>query len=158
MKKKFPVLCWLLVTLLWLGVIFGFSSQSGEASGGLSAIISQPITDFLSELRGGMSKAEEENLYLLIDGAVRTLAHFSEYAILGACLTLLFHGIGWNTLWLPAICGVIFSVTDEWYQSFAPDRVTDPADVVIDTLGVILGVVLINLIYHYRRKKHVHHS
>lgn len=164
MKKHIALLIVTAVTLGWMMLIFSFSAQTGEESGGLSAKISQPITKMIVHLSGGMSVAEEAALYLKVDGVVRTGAHFTEYAVLGIWLTLLLKAVGllkaiglcW--LWLAWLGGTIFAVTDEWHQSFTPGRVSDPADVLVDSLGLLLGVSLTALILKKWRKKHVHHS
>lgn len=158
MKKHIALLIVTAVTLGWMMLIFSFSAQTGEESGGLSAKISQPITKMIVYLSGGMSAAEEAALYLKVDGVVRTGAHFTEYAVLGIWLTLLLNAIGLRWPWLAWLGGTIFAVTDEWHQSFTPGRVSDPADVLVDSLGLLLGVLLTALILKKWRKKHVHHS
>ena len=71
------------------------------------------------------------------DLLLRKAAHVTEFAILGA---LLARALGRS---LPAIVvGVAYAVLDEIHQSFVPDRAGVPLDVVIDTVGVVLGVVL----------------
>lgn len=157
-KRHRVLLVWLVITLGWMMLIFGFSAQTGEESGGLSAKISQPVTDVLVRLRGGMSAEEEETLYHQVDGVVRTGAHFSEYAVLGVWMTLLLNGVGLRWPWLAWLAGTLFAVTDEWHQSFTPGRVCDPEDVLVDSLGLLLGVSLTALILRRWRKKHVHHS
>ena len=46
---------------------------------------------------------------------------------------------------LSILLGMIYAVSDEIHQSFTPGRSPRIADVYIDTLGVILGVLLILL-------------
>lgn len=149
---------WTVITLCWMLLIFLFSAQTGEESGGLSAKLSQPITNAIVHLRGGMSAAEKTALYYQVDGVVRTGAHFSEYAVLGVWLTLLLNGLGLRWPWLAWLGGALFAVTDEWHQSFTPGRTSDPKDVLVDALGVLLGVILTTLIYRKWRNKHVQHS
>lgn len=157
-KRHMALLVWLVITLGWMMLIFGFSAQTAEESGSLSARISQPVTDMIVRLRGGMSAEEEDTLYHQVDGVVRTCAHFSEYAVLGVWLTLLLNGIGLRWPWLAWLAGAVFAVTDEWHQSYTPGRICAPEDVLVDSLGVLLGVTLTTLIYRKWRKKHVHHS
>ena len=71
------------------------------------------------------------------DLLLRKAAHVTEFAILGA---LLARALGHS---LPAVAaGVAYAIVDEIHQSFVPDRAGVPLDVVIDTVGVVLGVVL----------------
>ena len=148
----------LMLTAFWIGMILGFSSQSGEESGGLSAFISKPITDVLSSMQGGLSAEEEAALYLQVDGTVRTAAHFTEFAVLGVFLALLANHFGMNMFWLPWGMGTLIAVADEWRQSFSPGRMSDPRDVLVDSLGVISGCILIYMVVKHWRKKYVHHS
>lgn len=155
MKKRLLFALLLLLTIFWLAVIFGFSDQSGTESGGLSRLIAEPVTNFLIRLSGELSADEQATLYMKVDGAVRIAAHFTEYAILGMLLTLLCQMIHLNWMWIPWVIGTLYAVTDEWHQSFSPGRTSDPRDVVIDSLGVLCGIVLTQLLKKIWREKHV---
>lgn len=156
--KKLLRICIFLLTAGWMLLIFGFSSQTGEESGGVSAIIAKPVTQLLSRLSAPMSAEAEAALYLQVDGAVRAAAHFSEYAILGALLLLVFRCIKVRNLWLPWLTGTLYALTDEWHQSFSPGRVCDMTDVFIDACGVLCGMLTCMIFIHRWRRKHVHHS
>lgn len=158
MRKIIPRILLLTATLLWMALIFGFSSQTGEESGGLSALIAEPVTELIAEMDDDMTPAEEEALYWRVDGAVRTAAHFGEYMVLGALLCLTLRSFGLMRKWLPWLIGAAYAVTDEVHQSFAPGRVCDPLDMMIDALGVFCGVGAVCLMIDIWRKKHVHHS
>jgi VanZ family protein len=71
------------------------------------------------------------------DLVLRKLAHGAEYALLGA---LLLRALGGE---LPAfLAGVGYAITDELHQHFVPGRAARPLDVLIDTVGVAVGIVL----------------
>ena len=59
------------------------------------------------------------------------VAHFSEYAILA-------------TLWFWALAAwvicVLYAISDEWHQSFVPNRDSDPVDVLVDACGAAAAV------------------
>lgn len=158
MKKVFLRILVFLLTAGWMLLIFGFSAQSGEESGGLSAIIAEPLTKLLAGLSDPMSEAQRQALYQRVDGAVRTAAHFTEYAILGGLLVLVFRDIREEGVWLPWLAGTLYALTDEWHQSFSPGRVCDMMDVFIDACGVLFGIFVCKLIIQRWREKHVHHS
>jgi VanZ family protein len=70
------------------------------------------------------------------DLVLRKIAHAGEYAVLGA---LLLRALGHT---VPALTlGVAYAVSDEIHQSFVEGRHGAPLDVVIDALGVAVGVV-----------------
>ena len=69
------------------------------------------------------------------DLVLRKLAHVTEYAILGALLARAVSE-------LPAfVLGVGYAVTDEIHQHFVDGRVGAPHDVVVDAVGVALGIL-----------------
>jgi VanZ family protein len=71
------------------------------------------------------------------DLVLRKIAHAGEYAVLGA---LLLRALGET---LPALgLGVAYAVSDEVHQHFVEGRVGAPLDVLIDSVGVAVGVFL----------------
>lgn len=155
MKKNVFRIAAVVITLGWMALIFGFSAQSGEESGGLSALIAQPITDAIAAWKG---LDDTEALYQQVDHIVRSTAHFSEYAILGSLLTMALNRFGLQWRWLPWVIGVVYAILDEWHQSYSPGRVCDPVDVLIDACGVFAGVFLTYYLTKIWRKKHVYHQ
>ena len=118
-------------TLLIMAFIFFQSSLSADLSGAESGFI-------MRFLVGILGFEPTENVHFMI----RKLAHFTEYTFLGISLALLFHKsplIAWSI-------GAAYSVTDELHQSFVPGRSCEIRDMIIDSLGVLLGVLIICLI------------
>ena len=71
------------------------------------------------------------------DLVLRKLAHACEFALLGALLLRALHKA------LPAIgVGVAYAASDELHQHFVEGRVGAPLDVLIDSVGVAIGIVL----------------
>ncbi len=111
------------------------------------------------------SGAESGALYMtlwrffpfLTHALVRKLAHFCEYALLGAHLYYLphlFSGKGWRLAVLPL--GFLVALLDEGLQCFVPGRSAALADTLIDFLGTLFGAVFIffmmQLFKHLRRE------
>jgi len=71
------------------------------------------------------------------DLVLRKLAHLSEYAVLGALLQRALSRPGFAIL-----IGGIYAVSDEVHQHFVRGRHAAWYDVVIDTIGVTIGVVV----------------
>ena len=71
------------------------------------------------------------------DVVLRKLAHLVEYAILGA---LLLRAVGREPA--AVALGSLYAVTDEVHQAFVAGRQGSPLDWLIDTVGVVAGVVL----------------
>ena len=72
------------------------------------------------------------------DLALRKIAHFCEYAILGA---LLLRALGRPAVAVAA--GIVYAATDELHQHFVAGRHAALRDVAIDAAGVLAGVVLL---------------
>ena len=71
------------------------------------------------------------------DLVLRKLAHLVEYAILGA---LLVRAIGRDPAAIAV--GSLYAATDEVHQAFVSGRHGSPLDWLIDTAGVVAGVLL----------------
>jgi len=71
------------------------------------------------------------------DEVLRKCAHVTEYAILGL---LLLRAVGHE---LPALLlGVAYAASDEIHQHFVAGRHGSPVDIAIDTVGLVIGIVL----------------
>ena len=71
------------------------------------------------------------------DLVLRKLAHATEFAVLGA---LLLRSLGAER---PALAlGIAYAASDEVHQLFVAGRHGSPVDVLIDAVGVALGVAL----------------
>jgi VanZ family protein len=79
---------------------------------------------------------------------IRKLAHGSEYAIFGL---LLYHSFeprrpeGWNarSAFGALVVAGLYSLLDEYHQSFVPGRTASLVDCGIDTLGALVGLLLL---------------
>lgn len=145
----------LVILLLWtFYIIFGFSSQDGEESGG----ISQKVTSFILEKSNtykNLDKSKQEEVFIRSEKIVRKIAHFSIYAVVGFLLMALvstFNLKEKNRILISLILGIIYATSDEIHQSFIPGRSPLVTDVFIDTLGVLLGILVIMLIIKIYQK------
>ena len=129
-----------------LSLIWGNSLVSGADSGEMSGSIMQTLMTLLH-----LPEGYADLLHLLI----RKLAHFTEFACLGALLTWRWGMAGEKGfhLWcLPLLCGMAAALTDETIQMFTPDRGPRLTDVWIDTSGVLAGIGLLLMGYHLVKK------
>ena len=127
------------------GIIFGFSNQNGETSGGLS----RKVTEFIVEINPFNKNITEEQKELQIENLhpkIRKLAHFSIYTLVGIllmslCMTYELKNI--KRFFISLIFGIIYATTDEIHQLFIQGRSGNFIDVLIDTSGVLFGIILI---------------
>lgn len=59
----------------------------------------------------------------------------------------------WRTAWITLGIVFLYAVSDEFHQSFVPDRFGSPIDVLIDTTGGALALPLIALYRRLRRPR-----
>lgn len=143
--KKRMILCIAIIAAI-LTFIWGNSLCTGTESGAMSGSILQWINSFLC-----LGETGAEKLHF----AIRKMAHFTEFACLGAALCWLFGMTGekkWHLLCMPLLCGLLAACVDETIQVFTPDRGPSLIDVWIDTAGVTAGITFLLIGYNFIRK------
>lgn len=84
----------------------------------------------------------------------RKYAHFFIYIVLGLLVSnwLAYSGINWwKRFAISLVICILFAVSDEIHQAFVPGRSALLMDVVIDTAGSVVGI-MIHSILHYLSK------
>lgn len=136
-----------LLILANLSLIFFFSAENGEESGDRSAGVTDLILGIVCPDFDSLPQAEQQLMETRVHHAVRKIAHFLEYALLGfltACLTVYLRHLltrirPWQTWVIPTGFCLLYAISDEIHQIFSGrgPRVTD---VLIDFSGVVFGV------------------
>ena len=147
MKVNILRIILILLLLCTFFIIFGFSSQDGETSGGLSRNITNKILQ-LSSKYNNLEQEEKDQVSDRTEKIIRKIAHFSIYTLVGLLLMGLLSTYKIKENWrimVSVLLGVIYAISDEIHQGFTPGRSPRIADVYIDTLGVILGILFILL-------------
>lgn len=143
MKSKI----FLILTILWMGVIFFFSSKPAEESTDMSMSVGRFFAHIFVPGYDDWPIEEQYEFAEKIDHPVRKTAHATEYAILG----FLIYGILWSSkkieknkmkILCAIMIGGFYAMTDEFHQIFVEGRAGLFTDVLIDTAGVILGVFI----------------
>ena len=137
--------------------IFAFSAQDGKKSSGLSKKIAENIINILPNVRN-LKNDKKERIIENMQFFIRKLAHFSIYAFLGVFAIIFINTYNIKLMYKILICcifGFIYAILDELHQSFIPGRYGVYSDVLIDTLGVIFGILIVLMIKYIikRRKK-----
>ena len=124
-------LCTILLVLN-LCFIWGNSLLPGEVSGAFSDWVKELSASIFS--MGGPDAPG--------GGLLRKLAHFSEFAMLGLLLTWLFGMLQKKPIVAFGL-GFLAACMDETIQRFVPDRGPSFRDVLIDSSGVLTGMLLL---------------
>ena len=139
---------WILYILLGLTVFFIWdnSMQNGGSSDGFSLLFAEIFAPIVNKL------GFHGNIWTL-NRIVRKLAHLSEFTILGGVLyTILRRYITYGTVIKTIGLGMFIASLDEFIQLFSPGRSSQISDVLIDTAGVIIGILLVKLAYYIEYK------
>jgi len=143
-KKIYTALAGILLLALYF-VIFGFSAQDGETSGGISMKVSRFGVELWNDvtMRGWTEQIISE-LAAFFEHPVRKGAHFAEYALMGFLqYSILKCHIrkGWLVFLLTTVWIMVSAAFDELHQYFVPGRWGSIADVLLDTCGGIFGAL-----------------
>lgn len=136
---------------LLLAFIWGNSLLPGHISGAFSDWVRKILRQLLPFLFKNASDSAG-------GGLLRKIAHFTEFAALGACFCWLYAMLmtkQCRQILYAAASGVLAACVDETIQRFVPQRHGCLTDVGIDTAGVITGIVLFMIVYHINKKQHL---
>jgi VanZ family protein len=134
-----PFLNYWLPLLLWLGVIFVGSTDLMSAEH-----TSRFIIPFLQWLKPDISPATLASIHFV----VRKCAHVSEYAVLGllllrAAIRMTNQNRSMSVLYVSVWIACLFvAITDEFHQTFVISRGASVRDIMIDSAGAILGLLI----------------
>ena len=140
---------YLILTVVWMAVIFSFSAKPGDESEIQSLRAGKIVCSIFVPGYENMSEQEQISMAENIDYPVRKAAHATAYAILagfilGIVVTSL---INWKHLLEVVFVVVVYASTDEFHQLFVPGRNGQFIDVVIDGVGALIGVLIVFLVY-----------
>lgn len=148
-NKKLVIIGISIVALL--GFVYFFSSMDYFKTNDVSKKFTKSIARII-----GKSKSEAE-LNRFVNKAntfIRKLAHLFLFCMLGIFISFVMKlryklENKYNLISI-AIC-MMFGMLDELHQKFVPGRSSKLTDVLIDTIGATLGIILVN--YAYKRIK-----
>lgn len=165
MRNPKPISRWIAlgITLFIMWLIFYFSSQPGQASYGLSYKVANTVQHHTTT-----SLATPSWFSANFHANVRKWAHVYLYGVLGVSVSVtvyLFgkarkavtgHSLIKGALLSAAIC-TLYSASDEFHQSFVPERTALVSDIGVDALGFLSGVaatfLLFAILWYCRKKK-----
>ena len=154
MKKPFWFYLFLTVAIM-IG-IFSFSAQNGDKSSDMSMNITEKVVNednYEETAEKSLSKRQEE-----IETIIRKTAHFLIYTSLGLCafMTLYYSGKV-NKIWIlftiSLIICIFYASSDEIHQLFVSERSGEVRDVLIDSVGSLMGITIAIIIRKIHSKK-----
>lgn len=153
MKKALFILN-IILLITWMGVIFNFSNDTGTESGSKSEkVLIKIVETFKREKLTSEQKEKIINKYGLL---IRKTAHMFVYFILSILAYLLLkqiYGLKPVTIIYTLIFCFIYACTDEIHQAFIPGRGPSFIDVLIDTCGSIISLIIPTLKLCYNKNR-----
>lgn len=147
-KVKIIVL-WLLV-LLWMLFIFCMSAQEADVSQSNSNFFVEKIISIFIKDFESFEEGTKNEIVAFLSTLIRKGAHLTEYFILG---TLLFFAVNQHNLKnkiikkiAPLAIGSLYAASDEIHQLFVKGRAAMLSDVLLDSIGVALAIIVFSFI------------
>lgn len=142
MKKKIICIIFLLLTVLFMGMIFHFSSQENSSTNSLSKFVTEKISELIFPNFSVLELNSREILINEMNLFIRKAAHFSLFFFMSLMIYILFSV--WKERYftsglISVGCCIIYAIIDECHQHFVPGRTPLVKDVFIDSAGAVLG-------------------
>lgn len=166
-NKRVRSALWFLLpaTILWMGVIFWFSSRDSADSSMMSGGILRALLKICIPHWEQRPLAEKQAIHRALHTLFRKLGHFSEFTVLGVLLMQTIRRIpklnpirrqkhpAAGFFALSALLALLYACSDEFHQRFVAGRSCELRDVCIDFAGACCGMLLCILLYRLRHRK-----
>ena len=160
MKRNIKIIILSILIILWMAIIFRFSSANGTSSQSQSTkvianIISSTlkITDKLGLTSENLPEYKIYQAAQVLDGPARKVMHQAEYFILALLVMMLINILLKYRQYIISIiitlmiC-IIFACLDEFHQTFVPGRMGQLKDVIVDMTGMIFAIIIYSTYYY----------
>lgn len=146
------------LSVAMMGIIFAFSAMDGGASTSQSDGIAFWLAGHFIEGFGAMGYPDQLAAIRSMTYPIRKAAHVTEYAVLGGLFVATFWQLVqlrgadrgalpkrafWRAWALGLACAVLYACTDEFHQTFTSGRTGQPVDVLIDSIGILIGTLAV---------------
>lgn len=154
-KNKKWLIIFLILSICWISVIFSFSLQPADVSSEMSSGLGKKLLEtFVPELLEELETMSGEQLGLM-HHLLRKCAHFTEYFVLGVLVTLtLLQMILKNKIVTGIGVSMLVASVDETIQRFVPGRSGQVTDVLLDTIGASVGILVMYLVARWMITKY----
>lgn len=137
-----------IVLILWMIVIFSFSSADANKSTGTSDKVITTMIEIKDKITNNETPNNEKEIIVKNSSLyIRKLAHITEYLILGFLMFNLLKQYSVTNIYYAIGLSILYSCTDEFHQLFISGRSGSIRDVLIDSIGILIGTYLYNLLF-----------
>lgn len=151
MNKK--LILYILLTILCMVTIFCFSSKNTVESNGASKSIIRYSVGIYEKIT--KKEVNEEKVITKLNYPVRKLAHASEYLIFTLLIILVLRNCHIKfkiSIVIALLICFVYACSDEYHQTFINGRTGQFFDVLVDTFGGFIGVLISSFI-EFKKKK-----
>ncbi len=136
--------------IIMMCLIFNFSEQDADTSSQLSYKVGVEVLTVTNDvLDKGWSFSHIQELSTFYQHYIRKIAHFTEYLVLAVTVAFPLYVYGLRGFPLVLIAGFIcvgYACLDEYHQSFISGRSPQKKDVLIDSMGALVGIIITRIV------------
>ena len=137
-----------IVLILWMIVIFSFSSADANKSTGTSDKVITTMIEIKDKITNNETPNNEKEIIVKNSSFyIRKIAHITEYLILGFLMFNLLKQYSVTNIYYAIGLSILYSCTDEFHQLFINGRSGSIRDVLIDSIGILIGTYLYKLLF-----------
>lgn len=137
-----------IVLILWMIVIFSFSSADANKSTGTSDKVITTMIEIKDKITNNETPNNKKEIIVKNSSFyIRKIAHITEYLILGFLTFNLLKQYSVTNIYYAIGLSILYSCTDEFHQLFISGRSGSIRDVLIDSIGILIGTYLYKLLF-----------
>ena len=152
-NHRLRLILFALLLLLVMLVIFLMSARTGADSARMS---DQFVDTFWGRILARILPKLTDN----VKTSIRKYAHIFEFFCLGISSFLFFYELLWlkehravKTTVLAVLWSFLYACSDEWHQTFVPERSGQLSDLRFDSAGFLFGIALIAFAAWLRKRR-----
>ena len=157
MKKIFIIFC-----IFWMGFIAYNTSQTGESSNNTSVFITEGIINKTqSVINNNVNNSDnsiitrnDDEFIKKLNKYIRKFAHGFEFLVLALIVFLTLKSFNIKSrecIIYTLFIVLLYAVIDEYRQLYIPGRNSSVRDIVIDFIGGIVGVIILQFIISFKK-------
>ncbi len=159
MKKIWKILSIVLI-LIWMGFIYFLSDMPAQESNNKSKAMIQKVVEKEVEAQK-KENTEEENKKQIqrvvnkLNAPLRKVVHAVVYIVLALLIGVackIYNSKKWMYISFPIVISFLYACTDELHQRFVSERSGKVSDILIDTCGAVIGMLILQVVIVIKNK------
>ena len=138
-------LIYIVLFIVVLISIYYLSSMNNKETNSLSKGVVYKSIDIVEHITH--KEYDKKSIVNKFNYPIRKCAHFTLFLLLGICIYLLLNSFNIpHKILISIILSILFATLDETHQMFSLGRSSSILDILIDSMGSIVGIMIINFI------------